>query len=276
MNQSRPRPLEVKVWGEWACFTRPEMKVERVSYPVMTPSAARGILEAIFWKPEFAWQVREIWVLNPIRYFSILRNEVNSRQRETSARGWTKDGGGYFADEDRAQRHTLTLRDICYLIRADVVLKPHATDNEAAYRDQFRRRVQRGQCLHRPALGCREFACKFGPPDGTEKPISDSADLGLMLFDLDYFPSGRDANQPRFFQARLDAGILRIPEELYAEEVVPWSFNAYWSIPKGSICRLRCTRRPGFGGSSIWMVAGSVWVGCRSKIRIPGGAAKEA
>jgi CRISPR-associated protein Cas5d len=99
--------LEVKVWGAYACFTRPEMKAERVSYPVMTPSAARGLLEAIFWKPEMSWQAREIWVLHPIRHFSMLRNEVNSKATPVTARGWVKTGGGYFAEEDRAQRHTL-------------------------------------------------------------------------------------------------------------------------------------------------------------------------
>ncbi len=90
-------PLEVKVWGEFACFTRPEMKVERVSYPVMTPSAARGVLEAIFWKPEFSWQVREIYVLNEIRHFSILRNEVNSKASAASAKGMIEKGNSYFA-----------------------------------------------------------------------------------------------------------------------------------------------------------------------------------
>src|SRR5713226_8066404 len=131
--------LEVKVWGVLACFTRPEMKVERVSYEVITPSAARGVLEAIFWKPEFAWQVREIWVLRPIRHFSILRNEVKSKAVVSTARGWAEEGGGYFAEDDRAQRHTLALRDVAYLIKADIVLKPHATDDIAKYRDQFRR-----------------------------------------------------------------------------------------------------------------------------------------
>src|SRR3954469_10065431 len=100
-------PLELKVWGERACFTRPEMKVERVSYPVMTPSAARGVLEAIFWKPEFSWRVREIRVLKPIRFFSILRNEVNSRASERAAKSWAGVDGGFFASEDRAQRNTL-------------------------------------------------------------------------------------------------------------------------------------------------------------------------
>src|SRR3989442_11709207 len=107
-------PLEVKVWGAYACFTRPEMKAERVSYPVMTPSAARGLLEAIFWKPEISWQVREIWVLNPIHHFSILRNEVKHKAAPSTVRGWARTGGGYFAEEDknRAQRHTLGLRDV--------------------------------------------------------------------------------------------------------------------------------------------------------------------
>ena len=110
MAERAPVPLEVKIWGDWACFTRPEMKVERVSYPTVTPSAARGILEAILWKPEFSWRVEEIRVLKPIRYLSILRNEVNSRASERTARDWAQRGGGYLAPEDRAQRHTLALR----------------------------------------------------------------------------------------------------------------------------------------------------------------------
>ena len=111
-------PLEVKVWGDLACFTRPEFGTERVTYEVMTPSAARGVLEAIFWKPEMEWRVRELLVLNPIRRFSILRNEMNSVQTTSRARS----GNPYYADEDRAQRHTLCLRDVAYVIRADIVL----------------------------------------------------------------------------------------------------------------------------------------------------------
>lgn len=210
-------PLEVKVWGGLACFTRPEMKAERVSYSVMTPSAARGVLEAIFWKPEFSWQVREVWVLNEIRHFSILRNEVNSKVVVATARQWAEGGGGYFAEEDRAQRHTLALRDVAYLIKADVALAPHATEDIAKYRDQFRRRVNRGDCYHRPYLGCREFAAFFGPPDGNEQPISLSDDLGRMLFDLDYAADHRGGT-PRFFRARLDKGVLRVPAELYRKE----------------------------------------------------------
>jgi CRISPR-associated protein Cas5d len=211
-------PLEVKVWGDLACFTRPEMKAERVSYPVMTPSAARGILEAIFWKPEFSWQVREIWVLSQIRHLSILRNEVNHKAMVATAEGWSKNGGGYFAEDDRAQRHTLALRDVAYLIKADALLRSHATQDVAKYRDQFRRRVNQGRCYHRPYLGCREFAAAFGPPDGTERAIGLSDDLGLMLFDLDYASDNSGRGTPRFFSARLEAGILRVPVELYRKE----------------------------------------------------------
>jgi CRISPR-associated protein Cas5d len=210
--------LEVKVWGEFACFTRPEMKAERVSYSVMTPSAARGILEAIFWKPEFSWQVREIWVLNSIRHFSILRNEVNSKAALSTARGWARTGGGYFADEDRAQRHTLALRDVAYLIKAEIILAPHATDDIAKYRDQFRRRVSRGQCYHQPYFGCREFVASFGPPDGTERAIDLTDDLGRMLFDLNYAGDKSGRGTPRFFAAQLEVGILHVPPELYRKE----------------------------------------------------------
>jgi len=210
--------LEVKVWGDFACFTRPEMKVERVSYDVMTPSAARGVLEAIFWKPEFSWQVREIWVLKPIRHFSILRNEVKNKAVVLTARGWADNGGGYFAEDDRAQRHTLALRDVAYLIKADIVLRRHATDDIAKYRDQFRRRVNRGQRHSMPYFGCREFAGHFGPPDGTEQSIEVTDDLGRMLFDLDYVSDGSGRGTPRFFSARLEAGVLKIPTELYRKE----------------------------------------------------------
>lgn len=208
--------LEVKIWGYWACFTRPEMKAERVSYPIITPSAARGVLEAIFWKPEFFWRVREIWVLNEIKYFSMIRNEVNSKANVHTAQGWVKNDGHYFAEEDRSQRHTLALRDVAYIIKADVALKPHATDDPAKYRDQFRRRVNRGQCFHRPCLGCREFAAEFGEPQGDEEAIQMNTDLGQMLFDLNYEEDGSGRGKPRFFKARLEKGILKVPQELYS------------------------------------------------------------
>lgn len=203
-------PLEVKVWGDLACFTRPEMKVERVSYPVMTPSAARGVLEAIFWKPEFAWRVEEIWVLNPIQYISFLRNEVNTRASERSAREWAEKGGGFSASEDRAQRHTLALRDVAYVIRARPEPRDNTDATRAKFRDQFRRRVARGQCFATPYLGCREFSASFAPPNGTERPISESGSLGRMLLDLDYEPDSSGRAIPQFFNARLNGGVLRL------------------------------------------------------------------
>lgn len=217
-------PLEVEVWGDFACYTRPELKAERVSAPVMTPSAARGVLESIFWKPEFAWRVREIHVLRPrgqsvqadeveemdattfYKHFAIMRNEVDRRATTTPIS----------ITESRIQRHTLALRDVAYLIRADVVLKPHTTDDAAKYRAQFRKRVEKGQCFARPYLGCREFACDFAQPDQTteqrrirhNKPI----DLGVMLFDVLRLS---DRSIPLFFGAELINGILKVPDELY-------------------------------------------------------------
>jgi CRISPR-associated protein Cas5d len=213
----REPPLAVKVWGELACFTRPEMKVERVSYPVMTPSAARGVLESIFWKPEFAWQVRAIAVLADVQYFSTLRNEVNSLASDRAARGWERGGGlgGYFAAEDRTQRHTLALRDVAYVIEAEMVLRPDVRDDPAKYRDQFRRRVRRGQCLSRPYLGCREFAADFAEPDGSEQPIEWSGPLGRMLLDIEYEPGGSGRGTPRFFDAEIESGVLRVPARAF-------------------------------------------------------------
>jgi CRISPR-associated protein Cas5d len=206
-------PLEVKVWGEFACFTRPEMKVERVSYPVMTPSAARGVLEAIFWKPEMTWRVQQIWVLKPIRYFSILRNEVKNRIADRTVRGWTQRDDGYIASEDRAQRHTLALRDVAYLIRALPEAREGGAADVAKFRDQFRRRVQRGQCFATPYLGCREFSASFAAPIGDERPITQSEDLGRMLLDLDYVPDRSGRGTPHFFDARLQGGVLTIPSQ---------------------------------------------------------------
>ncbi len=209
-------PLALKVWGDFACFTRPELKVERVSYPVMTPAAARGVLEAVFWKPEFKWQVREIHLLRPVRYYSILRNEVRSRAVAGTAQKWSQSGtGGFFAEDSRTQRHTLALREVAYLIYADIVLQPHATDDVAKYRDQFRRRVSRGQCHHTPYLGNREFAASFAPPDGDEQPVAEDSELGTMLFDLRYETGRSGRGVPVFFNATLRAGVMQVPQELY-------------------------------------------------------------
>ncbi len=209
-------PVHICVWGDYACFTRPEMKVERVSYEVMTPSAARGILEAIFWKPEFRWHIREIRVFKPIRYFSILRNEVNSRATIATARRRSEEG--YYAEEDRSQRHTLCLRDVAYTISADVVVQPGVQEDAAKYRDQFQRRVKRGQCYITPYLGCREFSAHFGPefPDDIHANRQDiTSSLGNILFDLDYVQDGSGRGQPLFFAAELQHGVMHVPETLY-------------------------------------------------------------
>lgn len=225
--------VEIKVWGPYALFTRPESKVERVTYDVMTPSAARGVLEGILWRPAFSWQVRQIVVLQPVKRLSMLRNEVNSVASVRSARAWQASGGGFYAEEDRAQRHSLFLKDVSYIIRADIVLKPHADDPVAKYVEMFNRRVRKGQCHNQPYLGTRECSAFFEPPDGTEVPIDLNTDLGRMLFDLEIRPAkkGRlkyvshDENgvgrvvsgtaTPRFFNGALRGGVLTVPPELY-------------------------------------------------------------
>ncbi len=203
-------PVEVRVSGPLACFTRPEMKVERVSYPVMTPSAARGVLESIFWKPQFRWRIEEILVLAPIRHVSIRRNEIRDRQTEQRARGWARGGGtgGYYVADHRERRHTLALRDVDYVIRAQAEVAPGG-DDPAKYRDQFRRRVARGQCFARPYLGCREFAADFREPGDGERPIPVTEQFGLMLHSVEFAADG--SGEPRFFDAALEDGVLRVP-----------------------------------------------------------------
>ncbi len=206
---------EVRVWGDLACFTRPEMKVERVTYPVPTPSAARGILEAIFWKPEFTWSVKEILVLNPINYHSVLRNEVKSEASKRAASGWERQGGGYTVENDRTQRHTLALKKVSYIIRGRIELAPNVDAHPAKYVEQFRRRVRKGQCFHRPYLGNREFAANFAKPNGDEEPIDRSMSLGRMFYDLDYKSDGRGT--PYFFSAELEKGVLHVPPPPWQE-----------------------------------------------------------
>lgn len=215
---TRYPPLEVKLWGQYACFTRPENKVERVSYPVPTPSAMRGTLEAIFWIPEFSWRIREIHVLNEILFTGILRNEVGNIASDRAARSWQKNGGGYYAANDRKQRNSLILKDVAYVVKADIALRPGADADPAKYRDQFRRRVADGQFYHCPYLGCREFIAHFGEPDGNERPLELTEDLGRMVFDLsfDHDKNGRGiSGRPFFFEASLKNGVITIPQELY-------------------------------------------------------------
>jgi CRISPR-associated protein Cas5d len=223
---NRTARVSLKVWGDYACFSRPEFKVERVSYPVMTPSAARGLLEAVFWKPEFRYQIREIGVVRLGSQMTILRNELSDIQR----------GNAVWVEDQRQQRFSLILKDVAYLIRADIVLKPHVENNAVyKYRDQFRRAVERGQCHHTPYLGTREFAAFFALPDGEEQVQPLDMDLGPMLFDiafvedprrpeLQFMKHGPDGArvvcgyaQALFFNARLERGWMKVPPEKYAE-----------------------------------------------------------
>lgn len=203
-------PLVVEVVGDYACFTRPELKTERVSYPVMTPSAARGVLEAIFWRPEFSWRVVAIEVLKPIQWYSIRRNEVSSTLSLDWVRRAARDHGHRFdAETDRDQRNSVCLRDVAYRIFAQVRTKAHADAPEAKYRDQFRRRVERGACYSQPFLGTREFSAHFRPRTSA-KPISQSEDLGVMLHSIAY-AEGRE--EYRWFRALLVDGVLEVPVE---------------------------------------------------------------
>lgn len=186
-------------------FTRPELKVERLSYPVMTPSAAAGVLEAIFWKPEFSWQVVAIEVLRDIRQFTLRRNETTDLAPLTEAVTGRRriDTAAH-----RVQRNAVCLRDVAYRIYGQVCLRDRATKPESAYRDQFRRRVSRGACFSQPYLGTREFSAAFGEPDDT-LPIGLSQDLGIMLHSVDHATT-----PPSFtwFIAELEGGVLHVPE----------------------------------------------------------------
>ncbi len=208
--------ITLQVWGDYACFTRPEMKVERVSYDVITPSAARGILEAIHWKPAIRWVIDRIHVLKPIRFETIRRNEVGSKIPAGKAKSAMKRGSlaglHLVVDEDRQQRATLALRDVAYAIEAHFEMTPKAgdDDNPAKHYEMFRRRAENGQCFHRPALGCREFAAHFAWADAAPPtqlpPDQRNRDLGWMLYDID-FDHGRRA---QFFRARMEDGIIDI------------------------------------------------------------------
>ncbi len=263
--------LDLKVWGEYACFTRPEFKVERVSYPVMTPAAARGVLEAIYWKPQIRYRIQRIGILSLGTQFSLLRNEITSRQNKdakgidfaiqllrdpqkkkvhnSKTKVETADQAArrHFAvaEDDRAQRTSLVLRDVAYRICASIELRDGET-NIAKHLDCFRRRAEGGECFHRPYLGCREFAADFEPADKNGQQPSPGLDLpiGTMLFDTAYVEDnnwherhtedrlefwkhdGEDARIAKgrarrlFFDAAVRQGWLEVPEELYRQMAI--------------------------------------------------------
>ena len=210
--------VRLHVWGEYACFTRPEFKVERVSYDVITPSAARGILEAVHWKPAIRWVIDRIHVLRPVRFETVCRNEVGHKIAVSKVSGAmrrrTTAGLPLLVEDDRLQRATTLLRDVGYVIEAHFVLtaEAQAHDTGEKHLAMFARRAARGQCFHRPYLGAREFAADFATVNGALPrcalaPQQRDRDLGWMLHDID-FANGR---APRFFRATLRDGIVDVP-----------------------------------------------------------------
>lgn len=199
----------LEVWGDYACFTRPEMKVERVSYDVITPSAARAIFESVLWKPAIKWHIREIEVLRPIKNISIRRNEVGS----TAGTGKKKE---IIIEDNRLQRAGLLLRDVRYRLHAWMeYVSDGGKENPGKYLAMFERRAKKGQCFNQPYLGCREFSASFEyvlDPSvyGEFKPVRETRDLGFMLFDLDF--SNPEDIRPAFYRAHLDDGIIHVPD----------------------------------------------------------------
>ncbi len=207
----KSKPFRLKVSGSNACFTRPEMKVERVSYDVITPSAARGIFEAILWKPAIRWQILQIDVLKPIQWESVRRNEVGKIATKPSAahlKGGPAPPLGLYVEKERQQRAGLFLRDVAYVLHAEFQLTTKAgnEDTVTKFTEMFIRRASQGQCFHRPYFGCREFPVDFEfiPKDNDRHAtLSLSKDLGWMLYDMDY--TGKEP-MPQFFHAEMSNG----------------------------------------------------------------------
>jgi CRISPR-associated protein Cas5d len=201
----------IEVVGDYACFTRPEMKVERVSYDVPTPSAARGVFTAIFWKPAIRWHVTQIDVLKPIRWISLRRNEVSSVA--------TAGSEGILVEDDRTQRAGLFLRKVAYRFHAELEFvnteSKEKDENPGKYHGIFERRASKGQCFYQPYLGCREFSCDFRlvenlDEEALQKPaIDETRDLGFMLYDMDF--SDEKNPKPMFYRPKMDKGVILVP-----------------------------------------------------------------
>ncbi len=211
--------VSLRVWGPRALFSRPEMSVERVSYDVITPSAARGILEAIHWKPQMVWRIERLRVLNAIRFESVRRNEVGSKipagKVASAMRAGSTEGLALHVDDDRQQRAATLLKDVAYVIEARIELtvkgRADPTESVQKHLEMARRRMARGQYFHHPYLGTREFACDFALMDGDPPAPHDSLkgerDLGWMALDLDYAAG----MEPKFFRARMVDGVIDVP-----------------------------------------------------------------
>lgn len=218
--------IRVEVWGDYALFSRPEMKVERVSYDVITPSAARGLLESIYWHPGLSWKIDRIYVCNPIRFTNIRRNEVKDIVSGSSVKSVMKSGKGeiYIAtSESIQQRAAMVLKDVRYVIEAhfDMTDNAAASDNPGKFQDIMKRRLERGQFYSMPYMGTREFPAHFKPcgaiPECPDE-LKGTRDLGWMLLDMDY--TDRSDIQPRFFRATMTDGVIDVPEFDSAEVVL--------------------------------------------------------
>jgi len=208
--ESSDKTVRIKIWGDYACFTRPECKVERVSYEAPTPSAARNILNCVLWKPEMRWNVLKITILNQIKFISFKRNEL--QHTISFKKQWTKDpltmapficGAG---SDESTPRNTVALRDVAYIIEAEpIILSNNPHNNKQKYISMFNRRVEKGQSFTCPFLGCREFAAFFSPVNESEKPIKETRQLGCMLYDIAF---GKEENVALFFEASLKNGVM--------------------------------------------------------------------
>ncbi len=203
--------IKLRIWGEYALFTRPEMKVERVSYDVITPSAARGILEAIYWKPSIRWVIDRIHVLKPIRFENIRRNELANRVAVNK-----KDMSGHklvcrFIEDDRQQRASMVLKDVEYIIEAHFEISDSDDRDPGKHLAIFERRARKGQCFHRPYFGCREFPVNFEWCENIPgTPFSGTQDLGYMLYDIDF----QNSMTPMFFRAVMEDGVIECKKEV--------------------------------------------------------------
>lgn len=211
--------VKVKVWGNYALFSRPELKVERCSYDVMTPSAARGILEAVFWHPGLKWVIDKIYVMKPIQFTSVRRNEVKSKipaGNVLQVYNGEKKPLYISTKAEIVQRASLLLRDVEYIIDAHFEMTEQAneTDNPGKFKDIIMRRLRRGECFHMPYFGCREFPANFSLWEGEEIQTAykdvEEKDLGFMLFDMDY--TDRNNIQPMFFRAIMRKGVLNLKD----------------------------------------------------------------
>ena len=212
--------IQLEVWGAYAAFNRAELKTERMSYDVPTPSAARGIVEEIYYHPGLKWHIRRIYVLSPIRFTNIRRNEVKSKISCTTVRSAALGSGTPLylaASEDIVQRASMVLQDVHYVIEAEFSITDAAApgDNAGKFQDIVTRRMKKGQCYHTPYLGCREFPANFRRwPGGPVQTIDETRDLGLMLYDFDYSDPANIT--PTYFRARLENGIINIADcEVY-------------------------------------------------------------